>query len=312
MAVLAALALASILPPAVAQPSGLEAGEGDWVGYVSFNAGSASGAGYFFRGGFEFSSQDGELDGTFGWSGNDVTMQGVVTGPSSMPRFSITGGVSQGVTLTDVSGGGEIVFTASTCERLEGMGVNWDQVLPGSVTISDAVWWAVRNDVVSDPGAFFDSVVALSTELNAILADFWSGAPIGDVLPRIEPLMSDAEDLAAMLNRTDGCGLAFYRSVIGAELQRFVDRVLEMPGVPAYVFGQVMMISVRAGLLGAGAESGGGSLEARAMAAMADRIAVAIAEEDTVELVMLAAIAADLAWSELETEATLGLVEVGW
>ena len=44
----------------------------------------------------------------------------------------------------------------------------------------------------------------------------------------------DAEDLAAMLNRTEGCGLAFYRSVIGAELQRFVDRVLEMPGVPVH------------------------------------------------------------------------------
>lgn len=309
--VLTLLVIGAGVPSATAQPAGIAAGEGDWVGFVSFTGAGPTGPAWDFRGSFTFSSNAGELDGAFGWSASDVSMEGIVTGPATMPRFSLTGGTSRGVVLTDVSGGGEIQFTAATCERLEGVGVNWDQVFPGAATITNAVWWAVRDGSATDPGVFFDSVESLSGEIDAIMDSLDAGAAVADVMGRIEPLLTDAERVASTLNRTEGCGLGFYRSVIATEIGRFVEYVLGNPGVGVLLFAQVVLMAVRTGLIGAGAETGGDTIEAQAMAAVAERIQSAIAAGDPIALDILAGLAADLGWDDLEREAILGIVEVG-
>ncbi|KAA3637220.1 MAG: hypothetical protein DWP92_08240 [Armatimonadetes bacterium] len=305
--------LAAVMPVATAQPSEISAGEGDWVGFVSFTGSSINGVPYSFRGSFGFSSVGGELDGVFGWSGGDVAMEGVVSGPASMPRFELTGGVSRGVTLTDVSGGGEIQFTTSTCERLEGIGVNWDQVFAGAATITDVVWWAVRDGAATtDPGAFFEAVESLRIEISDIVRSLEAGVAVASVADRVEPLIADAERLASSLNRSDGCGLAFYRSVIAAEVLQLVDFVLSDPTVGVLTFAQVMLMAVRTGVVGSGSETGGDSVETRARDAMAARIASAIATENAAQLDILARLASDMGWEDLEREAIIGIVEVGY
>lgn len=239
-------------------------------------------------------------------------MQGVVGGPSTMPQFALTGGVSRGVTLTDVSGGGEIEFTAATCERLEGKGVNWDQAFAGAATISDTVWWAVRSGSVSDPGVFFDAVAALRAKVSDILARLADGQDSTGIARDVEPLMNEAEGVASTLNRSEGCGLAFYRSVIAAEIGRLLDYFVDNPHLNTVTFSLVVLMAVRAGLMGSGSETVDGSTEARVMEAIAERIAAAIDARDPDTLDYLANLSGYLGWEDLHREAILGIVEVGY
>jgi len=100
--------------------------------------------------------------------------------------------VSNGVDIPDVSGGGEIRFTAATCERLEGIGVNIDVELIGAADISEAVWWAVRSEAATDPTAFFEAFEALQVKVGDLLKSLEGGAVIagGGIVGQREPLLA--------------------------------------------------------------------------------------------------------------------------
>lgn len=304
--------MVGIVPVATAQPAGISAGEGDWIGFVSFIGAGPAGPAHSFQGSFGFTSAGGELDGTFGWASSGVSMAGVVTGPSTMPQFILTSGTTNGSPIPDVTGGGEIQFTASTCERLEGIGVNWDQVFANAATITDVIWWAVRDNVATDPGAFFEAVDALRSQVNDVVDGIIAASGVGVTLSQIAPLIAEAERVGSALNRSDGCGLAFYRSVIANEIARLVDWVITHPGISDAHFAEIMLMGVRAGLMGSGAETGAGSYESRARDATAARIAAAVAAMDRTALDYLAWLSADMGWDDLEREAILGIVEVGY
>jgi hypothetical protein len=294
-----------IAPSASAQTSALRAGDGDWVGHVGFVGGEIP-----FRGSFAFTSSGGEVEGTFDWSGASVVTSGVVSGPDTMPRFDLTKVVSAGVDIADVSGGGEIQFTAATCERLEGTGVNID--VARMVDIDSIVWWAVRTDSASDPGRFFEALEALRTEVNQVLDGLESGAVIagGGVFGRIEPLVADAEVLASELDRTEGCGDEFYRSVIASEVERLLLFALANPDIDVFTLGQILLTAVRAGVLGAGSEGSTSALDSAAQGVVAERIAAAIAAGNFTELEILSLIAEDMGWTDLTTEALIALMRM--
>ncbi len=289
-----------------APASDFRAEPGDWSGFVSF-----LGGGLAFRGTFSFASADGEVDGTFGWSGPGVVIGGVVSGPDDMPRFDLTSVVSGGVDIADVSGGGEIEFTVATCERLEGTGVNID--VAQMVDIGSIVWWAVRTDTASDLGPFFDSLDSLRTEVNDIIDSLERGSVIlgGGVVGRIEPLLVDAEALASQLDRTEGCGTEFYRSVIASQVERLLLHVLANPDVDVFTLGQVLLTAVRGGVIGSGSESDQSVLDGAAQELVADRIASAAESGNVPELEVLSWIAEDLGWDELAYEAVAALVRIG-
>ena len=115
--------LALVAPTASAYARQVQAVDGDWVGHISFR-GTTAWTDQRARGGFEFTSAGGEVEGTFQWAGGNTQIGGVVRGPDTMPLFVLTSGVSNGVNIPVADGGGEILFTVATCERLEGTGVN--------------------------------------------------------------------------------------------------------------------------------------------------------------------------------------------
>lgn len=293
-----------------AQPSGLRAEEGDWVGAISFR-GTTARIDQTFRGGFAFTSAGGELDGTFQWAGGITQIGGVVSGPDTMPRFDLTSVVSNNVVIPDVSGGGEILFTAASCERLEGTGVNIDVERMGAADVSEIVWWAIRGGASSDPEAFFLAFQALQVTVGDLIASLDTGAVItgGGIAGQLEPLLVEAETLAAELDRTEGCGLEFYRSLIAGEVTRLVDYVLANPDVSVFTLAQVLLSAVRAGAMGSAAD-GGDELEAAAQTLVAERIAAAAAAENVVELEILSLLTEDLGWVDLTNEALVALIRI--
>lgn len=312
--VCAALAclVALIVPTASAQTSELRAVEGDWNGSISF-VGATAQTVQPFRGGFEFTSAGGQVEGTFNWGGGVTQIEGVVAGPDTMPRFNLTSVVSNGVAISDVAGGGEIMLTAATCERLEGTGVNIDVETMGRAEIGAIVWWAIRGEAASDPAAFFEAFEALQIKVGDLLKSFDAGAVIagGGIVGQIEPLLTEAETLAAELGRTDGCGLEFYRSVIAAEVGRLLDFVLNNPDVNAFTLGQVFLMAVRAGVFGSGGETASADVEVAAHGLLAERIAAAIEAGNNSELEVLGLIAEDMGWIDLADEALFALVRIG-
>lgn len=300
--VLVALALVlGLVPTASGQTSPMRAADGQWTGYVSF-----VGNGISFRGSFEFESAGGQLDGSFGWAGADVTVGGVVSGPDTRPRFDITSIVSSGIDVPDASGGGEIEFTAATCERLEGDGVFID--VSGRVDISSTVWWAVRRGTSPDVQPFFEALDALRQDVSDILDSLESGAiVVGGVYHRLLPSLIDAEELASQLARSEGCGEEFYRSVITSEVERLFLFALANPDIDVFTFGQLMITAARAGVIGSGNESGG--LDDYARDAFDARLFKAIEDADSTELLMLAAIAEDLGWDQLAADAVFAYEE---
>lgn len=291
--------------PASAQTRGLRAVDGDWSGFVSF-----VGGGIPFQGAFEFASAGGEVAGSFGWSGGTIVVGGVVSGPDTMPRFDLTSVVRGGVDVPDVSGGGEIEFTAATCERLEGTGVNID--VAQMVDVGSIVWWAVRTDTASDLGPFFESVDTLRVEVNEVIDSLGSGAVVlgGGVFGRIEPLVAEAEALASELDRTENCGIEFYRSVVASEVERLLLFAFSSPDIDVFTLGQILLTAVRAGVIGSGSDTGGGLLDAAAYDAVAGRIVEASAAGDIGELEILSVIADDMGWEDLETEAIVALMRI--
>ncbi len=303
--------LAMLAPAAAAQTSELRAGEGEWVGFISFR-GEAGRVDQMFRGGFEFNSAGGALDGDFQWGGGVVQIGGVVNGPDTMPRFDLTSVVSNGEAVPDVSGGGEIQLTAASCERLEGTGVNIDVAIMGRAEISQIVWWAVRGNAASDPAAFFTAFEALQIKVGDLLKALDGTAVItgGGIIGQLEPLLTEAETLAARLARAEGCGLEFYRSVIAAEVGRLLEFVLTNPEVDVFTLGQVFLSALRAGVFGSGSEATG-SLESAAQGLLAERIAAAGAAEDVIELEILGLIAEDMGWADQANDALAALARIG-
>lgn len=297
--------VAVVEPGASAQTTGLRAAEGEWVGYISFR-GAFLTTDQTFRGGFEFVSEGGELEGVFQWGGGVTQVGGVVSGPDTMPRFDLTSVVSNGVNIPDVTGGGEIMLTAATCERLEGTG-DW----AGVADISEIVWWAVRGEAASEPAAFFDAVEALQVRVGDLVASIESGAVIvgGGVIGQLEPLMAEAEMLAARLSRTGGCGIEFYRSVIASQIRRIVEYVLLAPDIDVFTLGQTLLLAVRAGLIGG--DDWSPQIAGGAQLKVEERISAAIEDADVVELTILAAIAEDMGWDDLAADTRFALEEIG-
>jgi hypothetical protein len=296
----------TIAPAASAQTPSLRADEGEWSGHVSF-----VGGGIPFRGSFQFTSAGGVVEGSFGWSSDTVSVGGVVSGPDTMPRFDLTSVLTGGIDVPDVSGGGEIMFTAGTCERLEGTGVNID--VAQMVDISSIVWWAIRTTSAPDIGAFLDAYDTLRQEVADVLATLETGAVVlgGGVLGRIEPLLAEAERLASQLNRTEGCGIEFYRSIIAIEIGQLFDFLLANPNVNEFVLAQILLTAARAGLIGSGNEAGPSDLDAVAQGLLEVRIASAIEAADPVELLILALVAEDLGWDDLAADARFALEVMG-
>lgn len=298
--------LAALVPAASAQTGELRAGEGEWAGHVSFVSG-----GIPFRGSFQFTSVAGEVEGSFGWAGEGVSVGGVVTGPDTMPRFDLTSVVSNGIDVPDVSGGGEIMFTAGTCERLEGTGVNID--VAQMVDVASIVWWAVRTTSTPDVDPFLDAYDALRLEVAGVLATLEAGGAVlgGGVFERIEPLLAEAERLAAQLQRTEGCGLEFYRSIVAIEVEQLLDHLFANPDVDEFLLAQILLTAARAGVIGSGNEAGPGEADLAAQALLEARIADAIEAADPTDLLVLALIAEDLGWDDLAADARFALEAVG-
>ncbi len=290
---------------ASAQTPELRATEGEWTGFVAFVGAQT----LSFRGSFGFTSAAGEVDGTFQWSSGDIAIGGVVSGPDARPRFDLTSVVSGGTSIPDVSGGGEILFTVATCERLEGTGVNIDVERVG---IEDIVWWAIRDDATGDPGAFFESLQALRQDVGDVLDSLVAGRiVVGGVFDRIEPALAEAERLAAQLDRTEGCGGEFYRSLIASEIEFLVLFVLDNPDMSIFELGQLLITAARAGVIGAGSGPEPGFLEVQVKELMGERIGAAIEAEDTIELELLGIIAEEVGWDDLADEALFALVGFG-
>lgn len=288
------------------QVAGTRAEEGDWSGFVSF-----VGAGIPFRGSFAFTSAGGEVDGRFAWSGGGVRIAGIVSGPDTMPRFDLTEVVSGGVDVPDVSGGGEIEFTAATCERLEGTGVNID--VAQMIDVGLIVWWAVRADTASDLDGFFTALDALRVEVGEIVTGLEAGAVIlgGGVLGRLEPLIAEAETLAAQLDRTEGCGAAFYRSVVASEIERVLLHLLANPDTDVFTIGQILLTAARGGVLGSGSETDTTVLDDAARSLLSERVADAEADGSVSELDILWLVADDMGWDDIADEALLARERVG-
>ncbi len=310
--VVLAVALASVVPAASAQTQEPMAAEGEWVGSIGFR-GTTAQTDQSFRGGFSLTSAGGEVEGTFTWAGGVTSIGGVVSGPDTMPRFDLTTVVSNGVDIPDVTGGGEISLTAATCERLEGIGVNVDVEMMGRADISQIVWWAVRGEAASDPAAFFEALEALQVKVGDLLTSLATGAVIagGGIVGQLEPLLVEAERLAADLDRSEGCGLEFFRSVIAGEVARLVDAVLADPDVDVFTLAQVLLTAARVGVIGSGAEGANPDTEAAARALVAERIDAATAAEDVVTLEILSLVAEDMGWGDLAYDAVLALVAIG-
>lgn len=291
------------LPSAGSQPGELRASEGNWLGRVGFVS-----SGLVFRGAFQFQSAAGEVAGAFEWSSAGTVLGGTIAGPDTMPQFILTYGTSGGIEIPDVTGGGEIQFLRASCERLEGTGVN----IVGPQAISDIEWWAIREGATEDPEAFFESLEALQAEVNLLIDDVEAGRVIiGDVFTDLELAITDAEDLAADLDRTVGCGLDFYRSVIAAEVNRLLDFVLANPDINIFDFARIILAAVSAGLMGSGAEPFASDLTAQVQSVVADRIATAIENSDVVELMLLATLSEQLGWEGEAAQANAVLEALG-
>ena len=250
--------------------------------------------GIAFAGGFEFVSGSGTVDGSFGWAGGGAQIGGVVSGPDTMPVFTLTDVVSRGIVVDDVSGGGEIELRHSSCERLEGVGVN----IQGPISPVDQVWWALRSGAAPEPTAFFEALEALRLETTLLVDDIVAGRVIiVDVYAELESRIAEAERLASELDRTAGCGDEFYRSIIALEVERLLFFVLSGADVDAFTFAQIMLATVRSGSV-----SGSGPLAAdllfEAREAFNDRLADAIDSGDVVELVILGAVAEQIGWTD--------------
>lgn len=120
----------------------------------------------------------------------------------------------------------------------------------GAADISEIVWWASLGDAASDPAAFFDALEALRFDVSGIITDLEAGRVlIGGITGQLEPALARAETLAAQLDRTEGCGIEFYRSVIADEVGRLLDYVLSNDDLSALQVGWVLLAAVRAGVI---------------------------------------------------------------
>lgn len=306
---LVALALLAVLaastPAATAQTTELRASEGEWSGHISFIS-----DGIPFRGGFQFTSAGGQLDGTFTWSGGGAVASGIVTGPDTRPAFQINRIVSQGIEVPDATGGGEIAFTTVTCERLEGTGI--DVGAARFVTVEAIVWWAVRTSSAAGIDPFIEAYDALHAEVASVLETLRGGpGTVDGVVDRIVPLIAEAESLASDLSRSAGCSDEFYRALIAIEVSSILDHLLSNPDIPEWLLAQIVLTSARAGLIGSGVEGGPTDLDQDVQDLIAARILVAIEAADSTGLFYLALIAEDMGWTDLAADARFALEEMG-
>lgn len=300
----------ALVPASAVADSHLHAAEGDWVGHISFVGFQLDGDPVPASGSFEFTSAAGTVDGAFQWA-NDRGMlfSGVVTGPDTLPEFAMNRVVVSGNAIPDASGGGKIQLTSATCERLEGTGVDIVMPVPTPANIE---WWALRTTAVEDPTEFFDALETLQSEVSLLIDDVETGRVIlTDVYRQFEAAIAEAAMRAAELDRTAGCGLEFYRSVIAAEVTRLVEIALRKPDIPVFVLAQILVAAAGAGVIGSGVEDGSVNIDTAARDVMGVRIADAAAAEDPVVLEILALVAEDMGWADLAADARDALAEIG-
>lgn len=72
--------------------------------------------------------------------------------------------------------------------------------------------------------------------------------------------------------------------MIAAEVLRLVDYILANPDVDVFTLGQVLLVAVRAGVIGSGSDGASADIEVAAQALLSERIAAAAEAEDVVEL----------------------------
>ncbi len=300
MATASVLALMAAVLPASAQ-TGRRAAPGEWVGFVSFSTDVGD-----FRGGFEFESAGGELEGSFQWSGDQQVISGVVSGPDTMPRFDLTSVVLGGAAIPDVSGGGEVELIHAGCERIEGRGVNVD--VARLVDMESVVWFAIRDGATTDPTAWFETMDGLRHDVSRIIDGILAGTAIHvGVLDGVADLIVAAEIMASAMARFDGCDDAFYRSIIAAEIQPLLGFLIQDPDVPILEWNRVVLMLVRVGVIGSGSETGSADADDSVLGAFEARLEAAIENEDEIALVLLAGLADMVGWADLARRAQAAL-----
>jgi hypothetical protein len=89
--------------------------------------------------------------------------------------------------------------------------------------------------------------------------------------------------------------------VIASEVERLLLFALNNPDINVFDFGQLMVTSARASVIGSGNEAGG--LDEVARGAFETRLNAAVEAADTTELLILGALAGDLGWEDLAQDA---------
>jgi len=289
---------------------------GDWVGIISFfgDTGTASGE---FEGSFELQAAGGAAAGGFGWEGvvataaaGDVlvTIVGEITGDTTSPLLSITGGTSGGVPIPDPSGSGNLVLTDVSCNSIGGRGANFTTL----AQISDSDWFAVRAGSAIVSGSFFPDLRAL--RLDAIETVRLLGQRDTSVLTaRINQLVSDATQLLLQLNRGPECQRAEFRSLIASAVEDLVKAILEDPSLAnASEFADLVLLALSAGTWGPGATDPDAlDLEVAILDDFNRRVDEAIDTLDVVSLVHLEALAYALGFDEVRARIATALDTVG-
>jgi hypothetical protein len=289
---------------------------GDWVGVITFfgDTGTASGG---FEGSFELQSAGGAATGQFGWEGlvataaaGDVfvTITGEIGGDTTSPLLTITGGTSGGSPIPDVSGGGNLVITGTSCNGISGRGANWGT----AARITDDDWYAVRAGAAIVGGSFLPDLRAL--RLDAIETVQLLGQRDTSVLTaRINRLVSDATQLLLQLNRGPECQRAEFRSLIGSAVEDLVKAILEDPSLAnAAEYADVVLLALSAGTWGPGAtDPDAFDLEVAIIDDFNRRVDDALATADVVSLVHLESLAYALGFTEVRARIATALDAVG-
>lgn len=293
--VLVAALLATLLgPTAVAQEDGTEKTQGpipagSWVGFTDFR-GMTRNADISPEGTFTLEAGSGSVSGEFAWFGIastslagpvSVDIAGVLSGTTDVVEFTITSVVANGISAPGPDlGGGAMVWTLVTCERVEGAPTRVDT----RADVSEVRFWAIRNEAERDPAELFATVKQLQAEIDEVQEGFETGSKSPDALLfQLETLIATAEAASAELLRDPDCVDAFYQSVLAREFARLLKWALaeaRLGGIEDALIQTIALMSVRAGILSPAGEYYNDALDADLRALVAERIDEAIGLSD--------------------------------
>jgi hypothetical protein len=289
---------------------------GDWTGIISFfgDTGTARGE---FEGTFKLQAAGGAASGGFGWEGvvstdaaGDVlvTIVGEISGDTTSPLLSLTGGTSGGIAIPDPEGSGNLVLTNTSCASIEGIGANFTT----RAQISDSEWLAVRSGAPIASGTFFADLREL--RLRAIEVERLIGMRDASVLTaELVQLVADANLLLTEIHRTPECQAFHFRSFVASSVERLVRAVLEDPAIAgAAEFTRLIVLSLSAGTWGPSATDPDAlDLEVAILEDFIRRVDEAIAAEDAPSLTALGSLAFLLGFTDIEARITEALAGLG-